>query len=167
MRQLDLQDGVRATLYQVIVDALKADITLQATIHPDGWRTYTDETDNSAPPGDDTLPAIEVLPFAVHAIPASVTTQDAPMGISINVSTAGLDVRDLLNLWEAVEGALFAGDGQAVLLRTMKTKLAALGRGQVASLDLTSPAITPNQKALDSQQMTAAGALLLRLRIPK
>ena len=90
------------------------------------------------------------------------------MGISINVATEGLDVRDLLNLWEAVEAALFKGDGLASLLKQLKTALAALKRpGQIASVNLTQPAITAAQTALDKQMLVASGTILVQLRVPK
>jgi hypothetical protein len=167
VRRLDLKDGIRATVYTIIVATLKADPTLSAIIHAGGWRTYTDEADNDTPPGEDTLPAIEVLPFGQAATPASLVTQESPLGIAINVASEGLDVRDLLNLWEAVEGAIFRGDGQAALLHQLKAALAALGRGQVASVSLSTPAITPSGPDLGKQFLLAAGQLTVQLRVPR
>lgn len=166
MRHLKLKDGVRSTVYATIVQALKSDPTLKGTIHPDGWRTYTDEDDNDTPPGEDTLPAIEIMPYGLAAQPASLITQESSLGIGVNIATEGLDVRDLLNLWEAVEGALFKG-GDATLLHSLKAALSALGKGQVASINLTSPAITPVGAELGKQIMAASGTISVNLRIPK
>jgi hypothetical protein len=98
MKSLDLPDGIRATIYGIIVDAMKNDPTLKTTVAPDGWNTYTGEDNNDAPPGEDTLPAIELLPFSAGASPGSMITQESNFGIAINVSCDGSYVPDLLNL---------------------------------------------------------------------
>jgi len=167
VKLLDLKDGIRSTVYYAIVTTLKKDPALAVVIHPNGWRTYTDEPDNDTPPGEDTLPAIETLCYGLGATPATLVTQGSPLGIGISIATEGLDQRDALNLWEAVENALFTGDGTAPLLHQLKTALAALGRGQVSTIRLTSPAITTDQTALGKQIMAAAGTILVDLRVPK
>lgn len=167
MKALKLQDGIRSTVYTIVVGALKAHPTLKATIHPNGWRTYTDEPDNDTPPGEDTLPWIEVMPFGLSAGPASLVMQESPMGIGINIACDSLDVRDLLNLWEAVEGALFKGDGQATLLHTLKSRLAEIGPANIAAISLTNPAITPTESQINKQVLVAAGTINVQLRIPR
>jgi hypothetical protein len=169
MKLLDLPDGIRSTVYMVIVETLKNDRTLKAIVHPDGWRTYSDEDGNDAPPSSDTLPSIEILPYGAAARPASIVSQDAPMLMQLSVATAGLDVRDLLNLWEAVEAALWKGDGTSTLNQQLKTAVADLGRSGagVATVTLMSPAITPAESGLNLQNMMATGTLSVVLRVPK
>lgn len=167
MKLLDLPDGIRATVYGIIVRTLRDDPLLGGIIHPGGWHTYLDLGTADAPPGEDSLPSIELLPFGMAAAPASLVTQEAPFGIGINVATEGTDVRDLLNLWEAVEGALWKGDGLRALLPKLKSALVDLGRGQVATVNLTSPAVTVSQPGLDKQILVAAGQILVQLRVPK
>lgn len=174
MKVLHLKDGIRTTVYMLIVHALKSHPALKACIHPNGWRTYTGEPDIETPAGEDTLPAIEVLPFAMAAGPASIVTQESPMGIGISIACEGLDVRDLLNLWEAVEGALFKGDGQAKLLHKLKAAVAELSKPQgdyptagVAAIGLTNPGITVTEAQLSKQIMVASGTITIMGRIPR
>jgi hypothetical protein len=168
VKLLKLKDGPRSIVYMAIVDALKASPTLKATIHPDGWRTYTDEPNNDTPPGEDTLPAIEVLPFGSAASPESPIAQFSPLGIQINIATEGLDVRDLLNLWGAVEAALFPGDGSRAIGEKVRAQFAASGTGaQYETMNLGSPGITPDGSGLGKQMMLASGTLSVMMRVRK
>jgi hypothetical protein len=166
MRLLKIPDHPRAIIYTLIVQALKSDPTLRRLIGPDAWRTYTDEPNNDTPPGEDTLPAIEVLPFGLAAGPESPIASFSPLGIQVNIATEGLDVRDLLNLWGAVEGALFKGDGSRVLGTAIRAAIAGSG-AQYETMNLSSPAISPTQHGLHKQVMLAGGTLNVMMRVPK
>lgn len=161
-----LPDHPRSVVYAMVVAALKADPTLSATIHPDGWRTYLDEDDNSTPPGEDTMPSLEALPFGQGAGPESLVTQQSPLGIAINVATEGLDVRDLLNLWGAVEAALMPGDGSRALMQSIRSALVGTG-AQVSDVRLSSPAITPSIPSSSNQVMVASGTISVNMLIRK
>lgn len=154
-------------MYGILVRTLRDDPVLKGVIHPGGWNTYLDGDEADAPTGEDSLPSIELLPFGLAASPASLVTQEAPFGIGISVATEGVDVRDLLNLWELVEGALWKGDGLRALLPRLKAALVDLGRGQVATVNLTNPAVTASQPGLDRRILVASGQILVQLRIPK
>ncbi len=166
MKLLDIPDGIRSTVYSIIVAQLQTDPALAAIV-TNGWRTYLDESDDM-PIGEDSLPAIEILPFGSAATPATLVTQDSPMGIAVNIATEGLDVRDLMNLWELVEAALWKGWGPSALLGRLRAALFALPRpGQVAIVALSTPAITPSATAAGKQYMAAAGTINVQLRVPK
>lgn len=167
MKHLDLADGIRSTVYTIIVGQLQADPTLLAVINPNGWQTYLEENDDT-PLGEDSLPSLETLPFGGPSTPATLVTQDSPMGISICIATEGLDPRDLMNLWEAVEAALWKGSGPSGLLSKLSVALNLLPRkGQVAQVSLSTPAITPSATAAGKQYLAAAGTIHVQLRIPK
>jgi hypothetical protein len=166
MKLLDLPDHPRTIVYEKIVDALRVDPVLKSIIHPDGWRTFTDEDSNDTPPGEDTLPAIEVMPFGQGASSESPVSQFSPLGIAINIATEGLDVRDLLNLWGAVENALFPGDGSRVLGNAIRTAIVGTG-AQYETMNLGSPAITPSGPGIDKQMMLASGTLNVMMRVRK
>jgi hypothetical protein len=168
MKTLDLSDSPWTLAYDRIVLALKNDPTLSATITPNGWRTYTDEPDNDTPAGEDTLPAIEILPFGLGASSEAPISQYAPLGIGINVATEGLDVRDLMNLWYAIHAAIFPGDGSRTLVSAIRGDFVAAANGaQLESIQLTMPAITPAGPALGKQIMMASGSLSLTIRVRK
>lgn len=166
MKQLDLQDDVYSVVYINVVRWLKSDATLKSTIHPDGWRTYTDEPDNSAPPGEDTLPAVEILPYGLGGQPGSLVTQEADFGIALNIATDGLDVRDLMNLWMAFHRALFKG-GDFTLQGNIRASISALGNCHIASIGLTAPAISPTSQGIGKQMMLASGSINVKLRLPR
>jgi hypothetical protein len=167
MKLLGIPDGIRSTVYMVVIDTLKQDPTLQAIIHPDGWRTYSNEDGDDAPPSTDTLPSIEILPFGAAAQPGSIVTQQSPLLLQVSVATAGLDVRDLLNLWEAVEAALFPGDGTSSLRAQMVAELQMLNRkGDASCIRLLAPAIKASEAGLNDRNMVATGTLQIDLRIP-
>jgi hypothetical protein len=166
MKILKLPDHPRSIIYTLIVQALKADPTLRRVVAPDAWRTYLDEPDNDTPPGEDTLPSVEVLPFGQGALPESPIAQSSPLGIAITIATEGLDVRDLLNLWGAIEHALFPGDGSRTLGAAIRAAIAGTG-AQYETLNLSSPAITASGPAIDKQIMVASGTLNVMMRVPK
>ena len=135
---------------------------------PDGWNTYLDGDTNDAPPGEDTLPAIEVLPYGMSAASESPVAQYSPLGIAIDLATEGTDVRDLLNLWWAVHSAIFVGGGDRTLVNLIRTDFATFSPGsQLESIQLGMPAITPSGPDLAKQIMIAAGNLSLTIRVKK
>jgi hypothetical protein len=170
MQLQDLNASAWTLAYYRVVQALKLDPTLSKTIAPGGWRTYTDEDSNDVGPGADALPALETLPFAAGASPLTITSQVAPLGIAISIATEGNDVRDLLNLWGAVHKALFPGDGSDPLRTTIRADFQAavppIG-AQIASVFLSSPAITPSAAGLQKQIMSASGTITLNMTVSK
>ncbi len=167
MKQLDIVDGIRSTIYTIIANQLVNDPALSSIVHPSGWRTYL-EDDAADPPGEDTLPSLEMLPYGGQSQPATLVTQDSPMGLAINIATDGVDVRDLLNLWELAEAALWKGSGASALLSKIHVATQLLARkGYVANVTLSTPAITPSQTAAGKQYLVAGGTIHVQLRVPK
>jgi len=170
MQLQDLNASPWALAYYRVVLALKADPTLSKTIAPGGWRTYTDEDSNDVGPGVDSLPALETLPFAAGASPLTIISQNAPLGIAISIATEGSDVRDLLNLWGAVHKALFPGDASTALrsaiVADFQSAVPPLG-AQLASVQLSAPAITPSGPGLQKQIMSASGTITINMTVSK
>jgi hypothetical protein len=170
MQLQDLNASPWAIAYYRVVLALKADPTLSRTIAGDGWRTYTDEDSDDVGPGEDALPALETLPFAAGASPLTITSQNAPLGIAISIATEGTDVRDLLNLWGAVHKAIFPGDAsstlKAAIVADFQAAVPPLG-AQLASIQLSAPAITPSAAGLQKQFMSASGTITLNMTVSK
>jgi hypothetical protein len=168
MQQLDLPDGPWTQAYGRVVRALKEDTSLRAVIHPDGWRTYTDEDRGDTPPGSDTLPSLELLPHAMKGTTESPIAQYSPLGIGITIATAGTDVRDLLNLWWAVHQAIFPGNGPQSLFARIRADFATSAAGaQLESVQLGLPAISPDPKDLGNGILLASGSLVIIMRVPK
>jgi hypothetical protein len=166
MKLLDLNDSPWSLAYVRVVSALRNDPVLSRVIDPDGWRTYLDDSSGD-PPGEDSLPAIEVLPFGQGASPETITSQNAPLGISISIATAGTDVRDLMNLWFAVHNAIFGG---AALFGQIRADFVAMNPSSGAQLEailLSSPAVQPSGPALQKQTMAANGTITLKMRVSK
>jgi hypothetical protein len=170
MQLEDLNDSAWTIAYYAVVQALKNDPVLSTAIAIGGWRTYTDGDSDDVGPGEDSLPAIETLPFAAGASPLTITSQTAPLGIAIQVACEGADVRDLLNLWGAVHKALFPGDASTMLRTAIVAAFQAakppLG-AQLASVQLSSPAITPSGTGLQKQFMSASGTITLNMTVSK
>lgn len=166
MKLLPIPDGVRSIVYTTIVKALRADVVLKTVIPADHWRTYLDDTGDPSAPVESTLPMIDILPHALHAAPESIATQASPMGIAITVAVEGLDIRDLLNLWDAVEASIFKGNGLSTLKRDLNAALAGKG-GQAIDVRLLQPAITPDETEKGKQVLLASGTVVVNMTVKK
>ncbi len=161
-KQLRLADSPYTIIYELLVKQLKDDPVLKRVVKPTGWITYTDIGGEApgAVAATGTLPSIETMPLAEPAMPLSTTRQDAPLGITIILTTAGQDVRDNLNLWGAVSDAIFQGDGQAALGARIRAALAATGRSDFLSIRLAVPALTPVADPRTAQDVQTKGSLI-------
>ena len=170
-----LPDSARTIVYEMVVAALKADVTLSATIAAPQWTTYleADGSNRNTAIEANAYPAIHLLPFGMGASSETQVRQDAPFGIAATITTAGHDIRDILNLWGAVEAALFTGDGGKALNNGIRAALATAGQargrfvGSMSTIRLLSPAIAPSMDSNGSKFMTAAGSILVELQVPK
>ena len=168
-----LDDSARTIVYNQIVAALKADTTLKAVIPPGQWTTYTEDVPQTrnSPLENNGLPAIRILPFGLPATQEANVLQNSWFVIGISITTAGLDVRDLLNLWGAIEAALFPGDGSKTLANNIRAALAAAGAargknvGSIQTINLGVPAIAPSTD--QSSFMTAEGNIIVPMTVPK
>lgn len=168
-----LTDSARTIVYNMVVAALKADTTLSAVIPPGQWTTYTEDAPRvrNSPLENNGYPAIRILPFGLPATQEANTLQNSWFAIGIAITTAGLDVRDLLNLWGAVEAALFPGDGSKTLANNIRAALAAAGAaagkniGSIQTINLGVPAVAPSTD--QSQFMTAEGNIVVPMTVPK
>lgn len=170
---LNLPDTARSIVYEAVVSTLKADPVLSGLNRRISWMTYLGETAHQLPYENKALPAIEVVPLKLHATPEAQVLQNSPFGIRLIVTTAGLDVRDLLNLWGAVESALFPGDGSKTLgnniRAALKARSDALGRpiGTFQTLNLMEPAVWGGADTTGTLLMTADGFLVAQMTVPK
>jgi hypothetical protein len=171
-----LDDSARTIVYAAIVAALKADATLTATIPAAQWTTYLDDSAGlrrNVPQDNNGLPAIRLMPFGTPAGSETQTRQNSPMGIQVKVTTAGHDVRDLMNLWAAFESALFTGDGSRVLNNAIRAALKsaseARGRslGSLETINLVAPALGASTDSGGNEFMTADGAIVAMMTVPK
>jgi hypothetical protein len=164
-KQLRIADHPYTIVFGEVVKALKADPVLRRVVKT--WLTYTDEADE---PADDTsnYPSIELLPFGEPALALTQVQQEAPMGITVILSTDGMDVRDNLNLWGVFSDALFKGDGQAALSKRIRDALVASNLGShFISLRIAVPAITPIKDPRESKSISTKGLLIASMTVRK
>lgn len=170
---LNLPDTGRSIAYSMIVDALKADATLSTLTPALTWMTYLGE-DARQVPYSGNYPSIELIPFGGTASPEANTLQNSPLLIRAVICVAGLDIRDLLNLWGAFETALFPGDGSKTLSNNIRAAIAtqatALGRnlGSLQTISLSQPIVKPGpETANQATFLTCEGFVTANMTIPK
>lgn len=160
-RNLGLPDSPRKLVYLKVVELLKTDPTLKRIITPDAWRTYADCLIDSAEPfGEDSLPGVEILPYALPASPETDMSVTSPLGIRLNLYTASF--ADCFDLWAVIE-AVFLGVTGA---DSMYHQLRAL-YSFTTGVRLTQPAITPNPAGLLKGVWLASGTIAIDLRVAK
>lgn len=171
----NLPDCAQTIAYEMIVAAIKADPVMSATIPPGQWTTYLDEASavRNVPNDNNGFPCIRIMPFAGGTSPEANVIQNAGLGIAITLTTAGHDVRDIMNLWGALSRAIFSGDGSKALANAIRTALAAAGSSQgrnVGSLQtfrLVLSGVGPSTDSNDTKFMTAEGAIIAEMTVPK
>jgi hypothetical protein len=174
----DLDDVAETIAYGLLVAALKADATLAATIPAANWTTYTETADDDSirnvPTDARGLPAIQLLPQIMPASPQTQVRQRSPLSITVTITVAGRDVRDLFNLWGAFRASIFTGDGARALNDSIRAALAAAGVaesrlvGSLATIALGSGvAIGPGSDNEGLAYMTGQGTITAEMQVPK
>lgn len=117
---LDLPDDFRWTIYDAVVARLQADPDLKRTVRPKCWHTYSGRAGETATPGSGGYPAIIVKPGSGPVTPETPVLQAGVMTLTVSVLTQGLNFRDLIKLWGAVERAAFAGQARLDLMGDLR-----------------------------------------------
>jgi hypothetical protein len=172
---LPLQTTARTICYTQIVAALKADPVLADVVAPESWTTFLeDPTVKNLPYDVRTLPAIRLLPYGMPASSLTNVRQNAPFGISVSLTVAGHDIRDLFNFWGAFEYSIFKGDGLATLYRqiseAIEAEALAQGRqlGSFTGLVLTgSPMILAGIDNEEQPFISASGTMAVAMQVPR
>lgn len=164
---LNIPDTARTIVYNTIIAALKADATLSATVK--SWNTFTEANVQQAVPFDNPgLPAIEIMPMGLPASPEAQVLQNSPFGIHVVVTTPGMDVRDLLNLWGAFEKVLFPGDGSKTLNNAIRAALASgAPPASLQTINLSQPVFAPAGDTHGTRSMVAQGQIVAMMTVPK
>lgn len=171
--RLDIPDRAYSIVYKAIVDALKADATLSSVFKPTAWTTWMGDATQNSPFESSVYPWIVTLPTFLPASSETQTRQSAPFGVRVIIAVAGLDVRDLMNLWGAVEDAVFPGDGSKTLNHSIRTALeqASVGRGRfvgtLTTIRLGHPALNVGIDQSGVQKMTAEGLIIAEAMVGK
>ncbi len=105
---LPITDCLEKKLYRALIAHLQADPTLLRVIKR--WLVWKGDKDEDRQVEIKDLPYISITPSAGNANAETEGSSTSPLHLEIQVMTAGTNVDDLLNLWDAVRAALFPGD---------------------------------------------------------
>lgn len=172
-----LPDTGRSIVYAAIVAHLKSDPLLKSVRPAIQWQTFIDDGPSNQTAVENTgLPSINITPVAMPANQEAQTLQNSPLGMRLIITTPGLDARDALNLWGAIERALFPGDGSKTLNNSIREALHAgsvqQGKplGSLQTINLSQPGVFSGannpQSGLPSC-ITADGYVVALMTVPK
>ncbi|AGA28383.1 hypothetical protein [Singulisphaera acidiphila] len=173
---LSLPDCAQAIAYQQIVAALRADPTIGLLVPEAQWTTHLEDATVKRNTGPDCngLPAVRIMPFSAGVTPEAQTIQNSAMGLAITATTAGHDVRDIMNFWYALTAPVFTGDGNKTLTDSIRTALrqASIDRGGInigslQTIRLGMPAIGPSADSLGNKFMVAEGLIHVEMTVPR
>jgi hypothetical protein len=170
-----LPDCAHTIVYQMVVAAIKADPVMAATVSATSWTTYLDEPSvvRNVAIDNNGYPCVRMMPFGGPVGPEANVIQNADLGIAITVTTAGHDVRDIMNLWGALSRSVFTGDGAKTLANSIRAALAAAGQAQNANIGslqsfyLGLSGIGPSTDSAGNRFMTAEGVIVAKMTVPK
>jgi hypothetical protein len=132
MAKLDLPTGRRTNLFRAVVAKLRADPDLARVVRT--WKAFEGRPDDAADLTIAQMPGVTCY-YGQHAAQQVTTGRSlAHIPLVIEVWVAGTDQDDLTNLWEAIEGCLFAPNVMGKILRD---------NGGMENLQLTAPGCSP------------------------
>lgn len=170
MAKLSLNDGLRTQVFRKIVHILRTNTVLHRTIKPTSWYTWDGRVDMKDDPFvQGGLPAIRLTPVAQPARPLTNVRFEAQFLIRVEIGVSGLNMDDIMNLWDAIHASIFTGDGSKAALQALQAlSLAGTTPGQnVISLGLGSPAFTPVLGAVGSEMLVADGDIWVNMMVPR
>lgn len=173
MAKLALNDGVRTQVFRKIVRLLQTDPILQRTIRPTSWYTWDGRSDMKQEAFfEGGLPAIRLTPAALPAQPSTNVRFQVQFLIRVELAVGGLNMDDIMNLWDAVHYALFPGSGSVKTLAAIQSvpgntpPVPNMGTN-VISFGLGTPAFTPIMAAVGSEMLVAEGDIWIDMMVPR
>ena len=145
----------RSQVWTTIVHWLKTDPILASRV--DTWQTWDGSDDSLIEPTDENLPFLRMTLDAAGQKWLDEQTQQCTFAIAIDIGVDGTDITALLDMWGAVEAALFTTGPVNALL-------GALEPFQVIQKTITAPAIKPRLFG-EATGLAARGVLTILMRI--
>lgn len=104
--ELGLEMGKRAKAFRAIEAILRADPVLSRVVKT--WAAWTGDPEDAdgMEPVRAMMPMIRLSPLIAPNQPTTVQQKTATVVVRVEPFVAGLDADDLLNLWDAIEGAI-------------------------------------------------------------
>lgn len=124
-----LPPGVRAAVFRAIVQRLQTDPVLHGAVKT--WMTWSS---NPLDRSDATLGLMPAVRLTPQIGPTDWYTPDSmlgPLQIKVEMNVEGIDADDPLNLWEAIERALYPTDRADELAWEASLRAAGAETGQV------------------------------------
>jgi len=159
-KTLGLPDSPRKLVYRKLVSILRGNAKLKHAVRT--WKVFDASSGaDDAAIAEGELPAVRLLPFGQGATPETPTTQNSPLGIRVEVYTDGYNLDDLLDLWGAIEAAIFTGDGAENARTAIKSVWP-----NTQAIRLSQPGITPNPPDLPNGVLCGVGTLIVEMTVP-
>lgn len=167
---LALNNCLRTLVFRKVIQIMKDNAILKRTIRPTSWYVWDGRVDMKEDPfvlGG--LPVIRMTPVAQPARPLTNVRFESQFLIRIELGVPGLNMDDILNLWDAVHNSMFTGDGSRATLSALQQLSASVTpAGQnVISIGLGSPAFTPMLSAVGSEMLVADGDIWVNMMVPR
>ena len=166
MDKLPIPDGGRAIVWKTFVNMAQTDPDLKRLIKT--WQTFSGKPEEVSPIANGNMPSLRMSPYGLSASPEAINMQHSPMGVRVDMSVMGLDVTQLMNLWEVLENVYFKGDGGSAARVAINAALAAAGKPQwCTGLKLTQPAIVPGADEANASYVGAVGQFTIEYYVKK
>lgn len=169
--KLPLNDGLRTQVFRKVVRLMQTNALLARTIKPSSWFVWDGRTDMKADPfvmGN--LPAIRMTPTSQPARPLTNVRFESMFLIRIEIGVPGLNMDNIMNLWDYIHGSIFTGDGSKAALAALQALPLAgttpVGQN-VISLGLGTPAFTPIMAAIGDEMLVADGDIWINMMVPR
>lgn len=170
MGKLNLNNSLRTQIFRKMVSIFQSNAILKRTIRPSSWYVW----DGNPSMKDDPftsggLPAIRMTPVAQPARPMTNVRFEAQFIIRIEIGVPGLNMDDIINLWDAIHFSIFTGDGSKAALAALQGLSSAVTpQGQnVITLGLGTPAFTPIMTSPPSEALIADGDIWINMMMPR
>lgn len=147
-----------STAFRALESILRRDSALNTAIKT--WRSWTGDVDDKEQPATGSMPFVRITPLPASSQWLSPASHEEDLLVQIEIAYAGTCIDDGLDLWRAVELAIYPTD---VPTRTANQQLlqSAGVRGGVCTI--TQPAIDRSLSHPDHVMSVVAGAVKLRV----
>jgi hypothetical protein len=170
VEKLALNDGLRTLVFRKMVAILQASTALRRTIKPSSWYVWDGRPDQKVmafAAGE--LPALRLTPLAIPAVPLTNARWISSWTLRVETAVSGTNIDDAFNLWDAIHGAIFTGDGtKAALMALQSLSAAVTPAGQnVHSITLGTPSFTPNPQGMPDDMILSEGDITIEMTVPR
>lgn len=159
MATLPLKQSARTATFRKIVSILRTDPVMKRVFGDRiyAWDGAPDEAADQV--AGEAQPSMRLTPSLGAMTWWSPDTQKGDLIIAVELMIAGLDVDDLLNLWEAIETALYPADNTA--RNKQIYSLQQVSAGQTGLCTFTMPANAQNPQSRGDENWFAIGQITI------